>query len=108
LALANVTDSSGQELLALYQKNPAAKPSLAARIDLTIPIESAEASSSVSTGMGGNGGAPSGTGGTEVPNSRGCDCAATSQTKETFGVPIVLGVVFCLRRRRGRERLSER
>lgn len=108
LALANVTDSSGQELLALYQKNPAAKPSLAARIDLTIPVESAEASSSVSSGMGGNGGAPSGTGGTEVPNSRGCDCAATSQTKETFGVPIVLGVVFCLRRRRGRERLSER
>ncbi len=106
LAKANVTDSTGQDLLALYEKNPAAKPSLVARHDVTIRIETSESSSSSSTGVGGSGGVSPGTGGTDEPKTSGCDCASTSRTNRAFGIPIALVVVFCLRRRRARDRLS--
>lgn len=113
LAATNVTDTSGQDLLAIYEATDAAKPSLVSRHDEAISIGTSDQSSSVSSGMGGMGGtfaasATNGSGGAEPSPSPGCDCASSGETRGEFGAVVTLLIAAFARMRRDKERLSRR
>lgn len=113
LAAANVTDSTGQELLALYATNPAAKPSLVAEQTASLVIGTSDSSSSSaassSSGAGGSsGGTSNGSGGSERPLETGCDCVFAGKSTRSFGAALVFLIAAFAFLQRSQTRLSRR
>lgn len=109
LAATNVTDASGQDLLAIYETSDAAKPSLVTRQDAAIAISISDQSSGVSSGMGGASGASgtNGSGGSEPSPSPSCDCASSTDSNGGFGAMVPILIAVFARRRRTALRLSK-
>lgn len=112
LAKANVTDSSGQELLALYATNPAAKPTLVAERDVPLAIGTSDSSSSSgvvsSTGSGGSSGTGgNGSGGSRPPVTSGCDCVLSGESTTSIGSALGFLIVAGVFVQRRKARLSK-
>lgn len=97
LATANVTDSSGMELLTAYENLPD-EPSLVTRHDVPIAIQTVDQSSSVSSGMGGAG--REGSGG-------GCACASAHHSNGAFGATAAFFLAVLTYAQRKKTRLSK-
>lgn len=113
LAKANVTDSTGQELLAQYATNPAAKPSLVTLKDTPLLIGTGESSSSngvsSASGAGGSsGGSSQGSGGSEPPVSTRCNCVSAGESTRSFGAVLGFLLASLAFAQRSQTRLSRR
>ena len=105
LAEANVTDSSGQELLAIYESVGASPPFVVAKAEAVIDFGGGGGGGS-GGGSGGGGGSGSGSGsGSGGGGGDGCACGLAGQSRSSSQIPWGLGffVLLCLahgRRRR--------
>ncbi|MRG91705.1 hypothetical protein [Polyangium spumosum] len=94
LAEANVTDSSGEELLAIYESVGASPPFVVAKAEVVIDFGGGGGSGSGSSGGGG---------GSSGGSGDGCGCRLPGQPASS-GLPLALGLSWLLLRGRGRRK----
>ncbi|MDI1483935.1 hypothetical protein [Polyangium sp. y55x31] len=103
LAAANVTDSSGQELLAIYESVGASPPFVVAKAEVVIDFGGGSGSGG-GGGGGSGGGSSSGSGGGRDPGAgEGCSCRLPGQTSAST-LPPALGFLTLLFLRHHRRR----